>query len=428
MNNIPQEKVTEINGIKLHTIETKKYKTNSIVLKMKAPLENEFVTTRALLPYVLQSGTKKLPSALQIRSYLDELYGASLFVDVSKKGEYQILTFKIDIANEKYLSNAEPLLEKGLSLLADLILSPALENESFPSSTVEKEKRSLKQRIESVYDDKMRYANMRLLEEMFKTEPYRLHVHGQKEDLDSITERSLYDYYQKCILEDEIDLFIVGDIDSKSVGESISNSFVFPKDRNTKFTEAKETTKEIVKENEVIEEQDIKQGKLHIGYRTSVTYSDKDYFALQLFNGIFGGFSHSKLFINVREKASLAYYAASRFESHKGFLMVMSGIENKNYKQAVEIIKEQMEHMKNGNFDENELNQTKSVIKNQVLETIDTSQGLIEILYHNAVSTVQRPLEEWFTKIDEQSKEDIIAVGQKVELDTIYFLKGLESA
>ena len=115
-------------------------------------------------------------------------------------------------------------------------------------------------------------------------------------------------------------------------------------------------------------------------------YGDADYYAFQVFNGIFGGFSHSKLFINVREKASLAYYVASRLESHKGLMLVMSGIDNKNYDQAVSIIKEQMKAMTAGDFSEEKIEQTKAVIKNQLLETIDTSRGMVEILYHNVVS------------------------------------------
>lgn len=62
---------------------------------------------------------------------------------------------------------------------------------------------------------------------------------------------------------------------------------------------------EKVQPKEVIDEEDVKQGKLNIGYRTSITYTDQDYPALQVFNGLFGGFSHSKLFINVREKPVL---------------------------------------------------------------------------------------------------------------------------
>jgi predicted Zn-dependent peptidase len=180
----------------------------------------------------------------------------------------------------------------------------------------------------------------------------------------------------------------------------------------------------VSKENEVIEEQDVKQGKLNVGYRTNITYQDPEYYALQVFNGIFGGFSHSKLFINVREKASLAYYAASRLESHKGLLMVMSGVDAKNYQQAITIIKEQMIAMKNGEFTDKELEQTKAVLTNQLLETIDTSRGLIEVLYNDEFSEVKQPIKEWLRKVEQVTKQQIIDTGTKIELDTIYFLKG----
>ena len=106
---------------------------------------------------------------------------------------------------------------------------------------------------------------------------------------------------------------------------------------------------------------------MNIGFRTNICYGDEDYFALQVFNGLFGGFPHSKLFMNVRKKASLAYYAASRLESHKGLLMVMTGIETKNFDKALTIIKQQLQAMKNGDFNEEEMKQTKAVIQNQIL-------------------------------------------------------------
>lgn len=179
---------------------------------------------------------------------------------------------------------------------------------------------------------------------------------------------------------------------------------------------------------EVIDEEDVKQGKLNIGYRTSITYTDQDYPALQVFNGLFGGFSHSKLFINVREKASLAYYAASRIESFKGLLMVMSGIEVNNYEQAVSIIAEQFQAMKNGDFSEQDIAQTKAVIRNQVLETIDTAYGLSEFLYQQAAAQVDIPIEDFLANIEQVTKEDIVKAGEKIQLDTTYFLKGTEGA
>ncbi|MGO4887718.1 EF-P 5-aminopentanol modification-associated protein YfmF [Anaerobacillus sp. MEB173] len=424
--NAVEEYLTTINGLSVHMIETEKYKTNTLVLQVKSPLRKETVTQRAILPYVLQSATVKSPSRKEIRSRLEDLYGATLTVDVGKKGENQIISIRMDIANEKFLADQTPLLEEALHLLAEVLLQPKTENDGFVADIIEKEKRALKQRIQSIYDDKMRYANMRITEEMCKDEPYGLSVYGAEEDVEQISAKELYQYYTNVLQEDEIDLYVVGDVKRADLEKKIAEIFSLPADRQVKKQTKETDQKEIQKENVVHEEQDIQQGKLHIGYRTYTTYASDDYYALQVFNGLFGGFSHSKLFINVREKASLAYYAASRFESHKGILMVMSGIEFANYDQAVSIIKEQMGKMQSGDFTDEEIEQTKAMIKNQVLETMDGAKGLVELLYHNVVAGFNRPIEEWLRGIDEVTREDIVTMANKVKLDTIYFLKGKE--
>lgn len=414
--------------INLHVIETDKYKTNTIVLHIRAPLRKNTVTKRALLPYVLQSGTERFTSRQEVRSYLDELYGASLSVDVSKKGESQILSFRMDIANEKYLKDKTPLLEEALKLLAEIILKPITENGVFQSTIVDNEKRNLKQRIESIFDDKMRYANMRITEEMCKDEPYGINVWGYEAEIESVTPQVLYQQYQEILANDLFDLYVVGDVNSSEIEKIVETNFSLATqtpqvtDDQPKLPE----TKVVAKEKVVFEEQDVKQGKLHIGFRTRTTFQSENYFAMQMFNGLFGGFSHSKLFINVREKASLAYYAASRYESHKGLLMVMSGVEFKNYDQAVKIIKDQFISMQNGDFSDSEIAQTKAVLKNQILETVDAANGYVELLYHNAVANMSRSVEDWLFGIENVTKEDIINVGKNIDLDTIYFLTGKE--
>lgn len=419
------EKIIPMQGYKLHVIETDKYKTNTFVWKMKAPLMKEDVTKRALLPQVLQSSTSKYPTTTALRSYLDELYGATLFIDLAKKGEYHIISFTLEIANENFLSDTTPLLKRGFELLSEVLTKPNVSGNAFDQDTVNKEKRTLKQRIQSVYDDKMRYSNVRLLQEMCKGEPYALQVNGEAEDVEAITAETLFDYYKKAFSEDEMDLYVIGDVKEDEV-KSIARDLLKFEERTPKKIE---TSVQQVKDKvqEIKEEQDVKQGKLNIGYRTNIIYGDSDYFALQLFNGIFGGFSHSKLFINVREKASLAYYVSSRLESHKGLMMVMSGIDLKNYDQAVGIIRDQLEAMKKGDFTDQELVQTKAVIRNQILETIDTSRGLTEILYHNVVAGKEIKLDQWITDMEKTTKEEIITVANKIKLDTIYFLTGTEA-
>jgi predicted Zn-dependent peptidase len=419
------ERITPLKGYNLHIIPTEKYKTNTLIWKMKAPLTKEDVTKRALLPQVLQSNTKKYPTTTALRSYLDELYGATFFVDLSKKGEYHIMSFSIEIANEKFLSDPSPLLKKGFELLAEILTNPNIKGNGFDPETVDKEKRTQKQRIQSVFDDKMRYSNVRLIQEMCKDEPYALEVNGDAADVDGITSENLYEYYKDAFLNDEMDLYIIGDVNEEEVKNYAAELLHF-EDRKPKKLGPKETNRNS-QVQEIKEEQDVKQGKLNIGYRTNIVYGDTDYFALQVFNGIFGGFSHSKLFINVREKASLAYYAASRLESHKGLMMVMSGIDLKNYDQAVGIIRDQLEAMKNGDFTDQELEQTKAVIQNQILETIDTSRGLTEILYHNVVASANINLDTWLQEMQKVTKEEIVAAAKKIEIDTIYFLTGTEA-
>jgi predicted Zn-dependent peptidase len=270
----------------------------------------------------------------------------------------------------------------------------------------------------------MRYSNLRLIQEMCKGEPYALEVNGELDEVDSITAESLYTYFQKAFQEDEMDLYFIGAVKEEEVKKLVSGLLQFP-DRTPQKQDTSENIK-VEKVQDVKEQQDVKQGKLNMGYRTNVKYGDPDYYALQVFNGIFGGFSHSKLFINVREKASLAYYAASRLESHKGLMMVMSGIDLKNYDQAIGIIHEQMDAMKKGDFTDADLEQTKAVIQNQMLETIDTPRGLIEVLYHNVVAHVDINLETWLKEMQKATKEEIVTVAEKIELDTIYFLTGME--
>ncbi|MCI0766088.1 pitrilysin family protein [Bacillus sp. TL12] len=418
-----EQQMHELGGLRVHIIPTDKYKTNTFVFRFKAPLNEETVTERALLPYVLQSATEKLPSVIRLRQYLEELYGSSLAVDVSKKGEDHIVSIYVDIANETYLQDAPPLFEKALSMLSDIVLHPATEGNGFLQSIVESEKRALVQRIEATYDDKMRYANERLIEEMCKVEAYRLSANGQKERVASITNETLYRYYQKVLAEDEMDLYIIGDIAEDAI-DLVGKYFAIAPRAATEKNVILHKRNNV--EQEIVEKQELKQSKLNIGYRTFITYRDEDYFALQLFNGLFGGFSHSKLFVNVREKNSLAYYAASRFESHKGLLFVMSGIEAKNYEKAVEIIKEQMKAMQSGDFSEEEIHQTKSVIQNQILEAIDTPRGFVEMLYHGVIAGHTRPVEEWLSGIERVTKEEIVKVSNNIELDTIYFLHGTE--
>lgn len=411
----------ELKRFPVHICSTTKYKTNFIVLYIRQPLSEENYARAALLPQVLMRGTESYPTSAELRKALDDLYGATLTTDVQKRGDEQIIVFRLQIANEKFLRDQTPLVEQGIRLLAEVLLSPVKEGSSFHQRYVELERDLLIRKLKRIKDDKVAYANKRCLEEMFRNELYRLYPYGSEESVQAIEASQLFAYYQQLLEHFPMQMFVVGDVDPERVLAHIDAHF--PLAATEIIQLASTNVHELPKEpREVIEETKITQGKLHIGCRIQTTIADDDYAAMQVCNGVFGGLSNSKLFRYVREKESLAYYVSSYIESHKGFMMIMSGIDFKNYKKTVNIIKEQLMEMKAGNVSEEELNQTKAVLTNQVRESNDQPFQLIERFMHGIIGGKVRTPDAWIEEIKRVTVEQVQRAAQKIEMDTIYFL------
>lgn len=413
------EKRIKKQGYDLHLLPTKKFKTINLSFKFVTNLSRDKVTKRALLPYLLQQGTKNYPTAIQLRQKLDELYGAVLHIDSSKKGEHNILTVRLELANQRYIKNQENLLTKALTLLEEIVYQPRVVDGAFDPKLVEREKQTLKNKMIALTEDKMSYANTRLIEEMCEQEPYQLRVHGYEEDLEEITPSVLYDYYQQMLQEDRLDVFVVGDLDGLDVEPILEKLLQRKQQVEMEKTSINVATKE---EATLIEYDQIQQAKLHLGYRTNITYDDKDYATLHVFNGLFGGFPNSKLFLNVREKHSLAYYAASRIESHKGLLFVFSGIAPDQYEKAREIILEQMEQMRKGDFSDDQIAETKEMTINQLRETLDNPQGMIELTYQKVLAKSNKTITELIEEVQSVTRDQIVKVANQIQLDKIFLL------
>lgn len=412
-------------GYKLTSIKTDKFKTNLIAVSFQSEINRETVTSRALLPYVLRNATEKFPSKKEINAYLETLYGASLSTTVEKKGKTHNIKFYMALANEKFLANREPLLEEGVELLKEVIFKPCFVDGVFKESVVDVEKRLLKEYIESIYDDKVSYALQKLVEVMCKGESFSISSIGYAEDLEKITPATLMQTYQKMLTEDQVSFTVVGDIDHETVYEIFKKHIRFNQPtKNAQIIDHE--TKEIQEVQIVKEEQEITQGKLNIGYRTNTRIGDTDYLPLLVFNGMFGGYAHSKLFMNVREKESLCYYCASRLDNYKGLMYVYSGIEIQNYEKALKIIDAQLKDMQEGRFTEKEIDLAKKSLINSKLESLDLASGMMAHEALNALLPEPLTVEEWISQINAVTAEDIKRVALKIEEDAIFFLTGKE--
>lgn len=418
-------KQTEIKkGIKLHTIKTEKFKTNLIAIMLTTKLNRENVTKNALVPAVLRRGTKNLTTQEEINKKLEEMYGASLDCGLDKTGDNQVLKFYIETVNDEFLpQEAENMLKTSLEKIFEFVFNPYLENGCFKKEYVEQEKENIKQIIDGKIDNKARYSLDRCIEEMYKDKPYGLYKYGYVEDMKNINEKNLYEYYQQLINECKIDIFVSGIIDEETENIIKNNENIIKlKDREPQYNEPEIIAKGTEKENDVQESMDVTQGKLIIGMDLDID-DDNLRFDVMIYNSIFGGSANSKLFQNVREKASLAYTASSSYYRLKNNIFINCGIEIKNYEKALEIIKQQIEDMKKGDFTDEEVeNAKKGIIAS--IKTIDDEQDTeITYFFSQELSKSKCNIEQYMQRISEVTKDKVVDVANKVSINTVYFLK-----
>lgn len=412
-------------GIKIHTINTNKFKTNLIAVFLTTELNRETVTKNALISMLLRRGTKNMPTQEDISKQMEEMYGASFDCGLDKTGDNQVFKFYIEVINDDFLpqGNSE-ILKKAIQKLLDIVFNPYIENEAFKQEYIEQEKNNLKQIINGKIDNKARYAIDRCIEEMYKNEPFGLYKSGYVEDLEKINGKELYLYYNELINSCKVDIFISGNIedDIKKIIEE-NESIKQLKERTPKYKVPKIEKKEKrQEENIVTESKEVTQGKLILGLDVDID-DEKLKYDTVIYNSILGGTANSKMFQNVREKAHLAYVASSSYLRHKNIIFVNCGIEISNYQKALDLIKQQIEDMKQGDFTEEDIANAKKGILATV-KTIDDEQDTqISYYFGQELTNTRVSTEEYIKKIEKIQKEDVINIARKVSINTIYFLK-----
>ncbi|MDO3676341.1 EF-P 5-aminopentanol modification-associated protein YfmF [Paenibacillus ehimensis] len=411
-----------VQGVRVHVLPTEQFKTYAISVYVGSPLQEDTVTPNALIPFVLRRGSKTYPETKQFREKLDDLYGAGFGFDVYKRGDYQMLQFRMDVIQDDFVSSPQPLLDQAIQFLGEAITQPAMEGRTLVRKYIDSEKTTLQKRLESIVNDKIRYAAERCIAEMCSNEPYRLHPLGTIDRIPSIDAEGLTERYEALLRQSPIDIYVVGNTKLEQVLPLIERYFAARGERSSDYSLRAEH-RSVGQVKEVVERLDVNQGKLNMGLRVRTSYADDSYPSALLYNGILGGYPHSKLFTNVREKASLAYYASSRLDGHKGILTIQSGIEIANYEKAVSIIKEQLTAMEEGQISDTELQQTKAMITGHLRELQDSAFELIAFDFNNRLSGADRTVPALIEAVEQTDKEQIRRMARQVQLDTIYFLR-----
>lgn len=412
--------------VRLTCVRTDKFKTGCFSVHFLAPIRKETAAKNALLPRVLRRGTATYPDMQKLAAALDELYGARIQPVVRKKGEVQCVGFYADFVDDFFLPKGSNVLEQVIALVGEMVLSPETRYGKLHDVYVDSEKEKLIAEIRAGINNKRQYSVKRVTELMCAGEAFGVSRFGTEAAVQKITAAALTKQYKELLASSPVEIFYCGNADVDTVERLVTESFADLPRRGV----ITETETEILlappKKNVVYhtEAMNVTQGKLAMGFRLGACMQNLNYPALLVFNAIYGGAVTSKLFMNVRERLSLCYFASSILEWHKGLMIVSSGIEFSKYQLAYDEILAQLEAVRTGDFTEEELESARKDVVT-TLKTVGDSQTRLEnYSLDDAITEIGLSPDDLAALAASVKREDVLKIAAGVRLDTVYFLTG----
>lgn len=409
-----------INGVDLHIIPTKQFKMNHVLINFATPQTQTNATARNLLANLLETSTWHYPTQTALARELARLYGAYVGIGVSRIGRLHTVRLKASFVNDRFAASG--LFNQVVALINEILFHPLIDDNEFDGPTFRLQANNLRSTLAALDDDKQFYANQRLLQLCYAPgSVMRIPSFGRQQDLDNLTAQNLVQTYHSMLNHDKVDIFVLGDVDPVTIKQQMkqlpftarTGELVEPFSYQKAFQTVKKQT----------EYQDVKQAKLNLGYQLPVYYRDKHYFAAMVFNGLFGGTPYSKLFTNVREKASLAYYASSRFLPFSGLLTVQTGIKASDQSKVIDLINEQLADLQAGKVSAQQLAEVQDSLINQYQSGHDLANNILarELL----CAVLKLPREQAVVdQLKRVSVDDIKRIAESVTMQAIYLLSG----
>ena len=411
-----------IKGVHLHFIQSEKFKTNKIKVRFSAPMSEKTIAGRVLTASMLETSNALYPTSQAFREKLANLYGANYSTSLSRRGLVHYLDINLSFVRDQFLSRKNMLADEMLDFLKASLFFPLSNGKAFDTKTFEIEKRNVLTDLEAEIENHFYHAHRELNNLFYDLPEMRIPRVATIELVEKETAETSFAAFQQMLNQDQIDFFFIGDFNEIAVREKIQE-FQFSEREQPLQLSYQQNYSNITREK--LEQRDVHQSIVELSYHFSSQYGDRSHLPLIVLNGLLGGFAHSKLFVNVREKESLAYTISSSFDIFSGLMRIYAGIDRANRTKTIALINRQILDLKRGHFTDEELEQTKNMLKNSILLAQDRQNTLIERAYMSSVLGKKfLSLEAWLKALDNVSKADLIEAAQQLKLQAIYFMEG----
>lgn len=411
-----------IKGVHLHFIQSEKFKTNKIKVRFSAPMSEKTIAGRVLTASMLETSNALYPTSQAFREKLANLYGANYSTSLSRRGLVHYLDINLSFVRDQFLSRKNMLADEILDFLKASLFFPLSNGQAFDTKTFEIEKRNVLTDLEAEIENHFYHAHRELNNLFYDLPEMRIPRVATIELVEKETAETSFAAFQQMLNQDQIDFFFIGDFNEIAVREKIQE-FQFSEREQPLQLSYQQNYSNITREK--LEQRDVHQSIVELAYHFSSQYGDRSHLPLIVLNGLLGGFAHSKLFVNVREKESLAYTISSSFDIFSGLMRIYAGIDRANRTKAIALINRQILDLKRGHFTDEELEQTKNMLKNSILLAQDRQNTLIERAYMSSVLGKKfLSLDAWLKALENVSKADLIEAAQQLKLQAIYFMEG----
>ena len=413
-------------GVFLSHLRSDKFKTACMSVTLLTQLRRETAAMNAVIPFVLRRGTTRYSDMEQLSRRMDELYGAAVEPVVRRIGEIQCIGFYGSFPEPDYLPGGEALLGDTCALMAQLLLDPVTRGGLLLPQYVDSEREKLLDIIRSRMNDKRSYALTRCIEEMCCYEDFAVSRFGSESEAENIHYKKLTRHYRELIQTCPVEIFYCGKTDFKAVSAAMRDAFSAMPRGEIDYDIGTDLRMNAVEDHVrfVEEEMDVTQGKLVLGFRLGECMEEPDIPALYVFNAVYGSIATSKLFMNVREKLSLCYYASSILSLQKGVMFVSSGIEFDKMEAARDEILAQLDSVRRGEITDDELRSAKKTVASDMRAEQDSIGELEGFYLSQAIDGLDYSPDELAALAEDVTKEDVQAIAKSIECDLIYFLKG----
>lgn len=403
----------DMNAYQLHVIKTDKFKTITVDISFRRKIKKEEITIRNLLKEMMVNASYNYPDEKSLIIETEKLYDLKLVSSSYRVGNDSILSFRCRFLNELYTE--EGMNDSSIKFLLDLVFNPLFDKE------LDKCKERLKKSILSLKDNKVKYALFKLLEAT-EDRAYSYNDYGYVEDLDNITNDSLYNYYKDVISNDLVDVFVVGDISPDDIKNIFRENFKVTTYHKSNFEIVVPELSSVSKIYSYNEKDRVNQTQLAILCNINDLTDEERKYILPVYGEMLGGSSNSILFDSVREKNSYAYYVNSIVKPYDNVMMIYSGIGKGTENEVFKLINRSLKDIRHGKFDLNKLENAKKTISSSIMASIDNPVGIINNSYAKVLVNA-KDYNERIELISKVSKDDIIRISKKINIYSKFILE-----